>query len=81
MKHEGKFSRIQTLTNGKGFIRRRTERAILRYYINYDNDEDTARALLILFLPLRDEMEDIHRKDVKKLLHENQDRIRFQYLI
>jgi hypothetical protein len=74
LKPKDKYSRIQTLANGTGLIRKRTERAILRYYINYDNDEDMARGLLILFLPFRDEME-IHRQDVKKLLHDNQDLI------
>ena len=68
-----KESRVQTLLNGKGLIRRRQERAVLRYYINYDNDEDMARALLILFLPFRDEMADIHECDVKELLHNNED--------
>jgi hypothetical protein len=72
-KPKNKFSRIQTLINGKGLIRKRKERAILRYYINYDNDEDMARGLLILFMPFRDEMEDIHRQDVKKLLHDNEE--------
>ena len=30
--------------------------AVLRYYLSYDNDEDLARGLLILFMPFRDEM-------------------------
>ena len=47
----------------------------LRYYIKYDNDEDMARALLILFLPFRDEMNKIHNWNVKQLLHEKQDMI------
>ena len=33
-------SRIQTLLNGKGHIRRRKEPAVLRYFLSYDNDED-----------------------------------------
>ena len=45
--------------------------AILRYYLNYTNDEDLARGLLILFMPFRSEFEDIHSKDVKQLLSEN----------
>jgi hypothetical protein len=44
--------------------------AVLRYYLSYDNDEDLARGLLILFLPFRNEMEEIHLKDVIKLLGE-----------
>ena len=68
-----KVTRIQTLLNGKGFIRKRAEPAVLRYYINYDNDEDMARSLLILFLPFRNEMEDIHNQDVKSLLKKKGD--------
>ena len=44
--------------------------AVLRYYLNYSNDEDLARGLLILFLPFEDEMTDIHQKDVNSLLAE-----------
>ena len=36
----------------RGFIRRRSQMAVLRYYLSYENDEDTARGLLILFFPL-----------------------------
>ena len=46
--------------------------AILRYYLNYTNDEDLARGLLILFMPFRDELKDIHAKDVKQLLDEKE---------
>ena len=42
--------------------------AVLRYYLNYSNDEDLARGLLILFLPFRDELKDIHSHDVKQKL-------------
>ena len=59
-KKETDKNRIQTLLDGKGYIRKRNEDAIIRYYLSYDNDEDLARGLLILFLPFRDEMEDIH---------------------
>ena len=38
------------LINNKGYIRRRSNMAVLRYYLSYDNDEDLARGLLILFL-------------------------------
>ena len=41
--------------------------AMLRYYLNYENDEDLARGVLILFMPFRDEMVEIHSKDVKKV--------------
>ena len=59
------------LKNKAGYIRRRSEKAILRYYLNYENDEDLARGLLILFMPFKDEMLDIHTQDVKKLLFES----------
>ena len=72
-KFKNKDTKIQTLQNGKGCIRLRNERAVLRYYLSYDNDEDLARGLLILFLPFRDEMVDIHREDVRELLSENID--------
>ena len=69
-------TRVQTLLNGKGYIRKRNESAVLRYHINYENDEDMARALLILFMPFRDEMKEIHNHDVKKLLFKNQNMIK-----
>ena len=65
---EGKRTKVQTLKNKKGFIRKRSDTAILRYYLNYNNDEDLARGLLILFKPYRNEMIEIHQKDVKELL-------------
>ena len=67
-------SNLIRLQNGKGFIRKRIKSsAILRYYLNFSNDEDLARGLLILFMPFRDEMKEIHGKDVKKLLKKNSD--------
>ena len=48
---------------------------MLRYYLAYDNDEDLARGLLILFLPFRDEMTEIHQKDVTELLDSKKDLI------
>ena len=59
------------LLGNKGWIRRRSEMAILRYYLNYSNNEDLARGLLILYLPFRNEMSEIHQKDVESLLEEN----------
>ena len=67
-------SNIITLKNGS-FIRRRLEKAVLRYYLNYENDEDLARGLLTLFYPHRNEKEDIHSQDVKQLLLENREDI------
>ena len=64
-------TKIIPLKNNMGYIRRRSEMAVLRYYLTYQNDEDLARGLLILFLPFRDEMNEIHTKDVKQLLFES----------
>ena len=59
------------LRNNKGFIRKRGTQAILRYYLNFDNDEDLCRGLLILFFPFWDEMTEIHEQDVIALVEEN----------
>ena len=59
---------IICLKNNKGYIRKRSETAVLRYYLSYNNDEDLARGLLILFKPFKNEMVEIHQKDVKELL-------------
>ena len=67
-------TKIISLKNGS-FIRRRLEKAVLRYYLNYDNDEDLARGLLILFKPFRNERDEIHTKDVKQLLFDNRESI------
>ena len=64
-------TRLIPLKNKDGFIRRRSEMAVLRYYLNYENDEDLARGLLILFMPFRDEMVEIHSKDVKQVLFDS----------
>ena len=48
-KESKKKTKIISLRNGKGFIRKRLKMAVLRYYLNYDNNEDLARGLLILF--------------------------------
>ena len=48
---------------------------MLRYCLNSDNDEDFARGLLILFMPFRNEMDEIHRVDVKQLLKDKKDLI------
>ena len=64
-------TKLIPLKNKAGFIRKRSEKAVLRYYLNYSNDEDLARGLLILFMPFRDEMKEIHMKDVKQLLQDS----------
>ena len=60
------------MLNDKGWIKRRTiADAVLRYYLNYENVEDFCRGLLILFFPFRNELTDIHEKDVKDLVLQN----------
>lgn len=44
---------------------------MLRYYMRYDDDLETARALCILFLPFSSELEDIHEKNPQLLVAEN----------
>ena len=50
------------------------------YGINIDwlidvNDEEYYRALCILFLPFRNENDDIHKKNVEQLYNENKEQI------
>ena len=54
------------MNNSKGYFVRRGVRATLRYYLNYDDESILARALLILFLPFRNELLDIHKKTNRK---------------
>ena len=63
------------LLNNCGYIRRRSERAVLKYYLNYENEEHFARGLLILFYPFRNEMRDIHENDVQSLYEKNKSSI------
>ena len=63
----GKQKHSIKLLGDKGYIRRRNRKAILRYYLPYENTEDFCRSLLILFFPFRDEMNEIHNKDVINL--------------
>ena len=55
------------LKNTNICIKRRPQRCILRYYLNHNNDEDLARALLILFHPYTNEMEQIHQQNVTEI--------------
>ena len=73
-----KETKIQTLKNGIGFIRKRKEPAVLRYFLSYDNDENLARGLLVLFLPFRDELKEMHQGDVVDLLSTNKDLIKLK---
>ena len=50
-KNISRKTKIIPLQGQKGHIRRRSQMAVLKYYLNYSNDEDLARGLLILFLP------------------------------
>ena len=61
------------MNNNKGYFVRRGVRATLRYYLSYDDECMLARALLILFLPFRNELLDIHKKDPIELLTENKE--------
>lgn len=66
-----------------GVCRKRKERAVLRYYLPFDDEVEMARGLCILFLPFRNEMKDIHQKDPVKLLAKhhlviNENRMKFE---
>ena len=60
------------LRNKNVFIRKRTKPAILRYYLRYDDIEECCRGMLILFYPYRNEMVEVHEKDVKELVKNNE---------
>ena len=60
-----------SLLNDNGYIYERQTVAVLRYYLKYEDPEDLARALLILFYPFRDEMSEIHSSSVIDLLKDN----------
>ena len=60
------------LLDEKSFIIKRRRKAVLRYFLKYQNEEEYYRALCILFLPFRREIKDIHSKDVKLLYLENE---------
>ena len=63
--------RIRSLSNKCGKVRIRNKRAILRYYLRFENEEEEMRGILILFLPFRDEIKDIHNKDIHDLYRDN----------
>ena len=60
------------LLNKKGYIIKRQKECIIRYFIKYEDQIETYRALCILFLPFRNEMIDIHSKDIELLYKENE---------
>ena len=55
------------LLDEKSFISRRKRDCTIRYFLKYENEEEYLRALCILFLPFRNEMEEIHTRDLKEL--------------
>ena len=63
------------LLNNHGFLQKRLKTAVLRYFLHYDETIDLTRGLLLLFLPFRNEVQDIHNKDLLKLFEENKDLI------
>ena len=63
------------LLNKCGYIERRSDRAVLRCYLDFNNDEDFARGLLILFHPFRNELKEIHEKNVNDMYSENKSSI------
>ena len=63
------------LKDNKGYIKRRQQKAVIRYYLNYSNDEDLARGLLILFHPFLNEMSEIHEKNVTEMYLNNEKEI------
>lgn len=68
-------SNLIELEDEAGYIHKRTEAAVLRYYLKYEEPSELARGLLILFHPFRDEFKDIHDKDVLDLVDQNKDLI------
>ena len=50
-----------------GAIRRRKRPAIIRYYLDKSNEYEYARALLLLFVPFRDEFKEISQQNVLKI--------------
>ena len=65
----------EPLLDNSGYIYERKRPAVLRYFLNFDDPEDFARGLLILFYPFRNEMDDIHALDVYELLNDNKQQI------
>ena len=58
---------------GMGFFKKRSESAVLRYYFNYEQEDQLARALCILFMPFRNEKKDIHDQDPVEVYNMNAD--------
>ena len=58
-----------------GFVKIRSKRAILRYFLKFENEEDMCRAELILFSAFQKEMEEIHQHDIFEKHKEKKDQI------
>ena len=74
------------LLNDMGRIKMRSKRAILRYYLKYEQELELKRGKLILFLPFRKEIKEIHQKDIEALYElnlttiiENQSKYEFKF--
>ena len=64
---------IIKLQDEKSFISKRKRPSVIRYFLKYDNEVEYYRALCILFLPFRNEVKDIHSKNVKDLYFAKQE--------
>ena len=71
----GNRRNVIKLQNKKGYIAKRGSACVIRYFLKYTNEEEMYRALCILFLPFRNEMQEIHSKDVKALYLRNEEQI------
>ena len=63
------------LQNERGYVIKRSNECVIRYFLKYEHETEYYRALCILFLPFRDERKDIHLKDVQLLYKENEESI------
>ena len=59
------------LQDKKTYVTKRSRSCVIRYFLKYVNEEEHYRALLILFYPFRNEMKEIHNRNVKDLYCSN----------
>ena len=76
-KPKSERTKIITLQNKTGYVVKRSNQCVIRYFLRYENDEEYHRALCVLFLPFRDEMAEIHSEDVTEVYKRNQEEIEF----
>ena len=74
-RQSGSQGKVIQLLDGKSFISQRKKPCVIRYFLKYENEEEYLRALCILFLPFRNEKNDIHAHNVKDLYIANKDLI------